>query len=247
MKRFISGIAVLLSVVSCLEGAENKISETLNLTFEGAFSDDFFGADSVYAETPFMCYSLLVFSNKVDKTDEGDPEFKGGFALSCLSGDVPEPVDEKSGEIAEEPASINPFRAYAPLGSENTYTVYFQSDDMPEHGMFFNASNLGTCVMSSCYVNNTVEVVDYVRKNFATGDRIILKATGSLGGEKTGSAEMYLADYSWQKDSVVTRWTFFDLSKLGSIDAVDFEITSSKEIPTRFCMDKIVATVSLSY
>lgn len=238
MKRFLLGIAMLFSVVSCLESTGTKISETLYITFDESFRDDFFGADSVYTETPFMCYGMLVFGNKVDKVDESTVEFKGGFALSCLSGDVKE---------SEEPTSINPFRAYAPIGRRNMYTVYFQSDDMPEKDVFFNASSFGTCVMGACSVNNTVEVVDFVKKNFVPGDRITLTATGFLAGEKTGSAEIYLADYSLQKDSVVTNWTSFNLNKLGSIDAIDFEITSSKEVPTSFCLDNMIATVTLSY
>ena len=64
---------------------------------------------------------------------------------------------------------------------------------------------------------------------------------------QTGSAEIYLADYSDQKDSVVTKWTMFDLAKLGSVDAVDFEIISSKDAPKVFCLDVMVASVTLTY
>ena len=39
----------------------------------------------------------------------------------------------------------------------------------------------------------------------------------------------------------------FDLSKLGSVDAVDFEIISSKDAPEVFCMDVMIAGVTLSY
>ena len=260
MKRFIFAVAVMFAMVSCFEDSGTRISDTLYTTFDYGFVSDSFAKDSVYVEGPFAWSNLLVFLNKVEKEGEEFKEFKGGFTLSCLSGDVPVPEKEdkesKAGEDesgkgtdsgVEEPAVINPFRAYAPKGTRNNYAVFFQTDDMSEHDVIFNATKVGTCTMKACYVNNTVEVVEYVKKNFETGNRITLKAVGSLGGVQTGSAEINLADYSDQKDSVVTNWTTFDLSKLGSVDAVDFEIVSSKDAPEVFCMDLMVAGITLSY
>lgn len=260
MKRFIFAIAVVFSAVSCFEDGGTVISDTLFTTFDYSYVSDSYAKDSVYVEGPFGWSNLLIFSNKVVKENEKFKEFKGGFALSCLSGDVPVPekddADAKSGEGvdvtddgsgAEEPAVINPFRVYAPMGTKNNYAVFFQTDDMPEHDFVFNATDYGTCTVSACYVNNTVEVVEYVKNNFESGNRITLRAVGSLGGVQTGSAEIYLADYSDQKDSVVTNWTMFDLAKLGSVDAVDFEIISSKDAPKVFCLDVMVASVTLTY
>lgn len=254
MKHFIFAVAVMLSMVSCFEDGGTTISDTLFTTFDYSYVSDSFAKDSVYVEGPFAWSNLLVFMNKVEMDGEKFKGFKGGFALSCLQGDVPVPekddTDAKSGEGdagSEEPTVINPFRAYAPKGTENNYAVFFQTDDMPEHDVIFNATNIGTCSMTGCYVNNTVEVVEYVRNNFENGNRITLKAVGSLGGVQTGTAEINLADFSDQKDSVVTNWTMFDLSKLGSVDAVDFEIISSKDAPEVFCMDVMIAGVTLSY
>lgn len=259
MKRFIFAFAAVLSIVSCLEDGGTRISDRLYTTFEYSYVSDSFTKDSIYVEGPFVWSNLLTFMNKVDK-DGG--EFKGGFALSCLQGDVPVPEKEEAGAKAGaedegagegtdtdvvEPAAINPFRAYAPKGARNTYAVFFQTDDMPGHDVLFNATKTGTCIMQACYVNNTVEVVEYVKNTFEPGNRITLKAVGSLAGVQTGTAEINLADYSDKKDSVVTNWTMFDLSKLGSVDAVDFEIISSKDVPEVFCMDVMVADITLNY
>lgn len=260
MKRFIFAIAVVFSAVSCFEDGSTVINDTLFTTFDYSYVSDSYAKDSVYVEGPFGWSNLLIFSNKVVKENEKFKEFKGGFALSCLSGDVPVPekddAEAKSGEGvdvtddgsgAEEPAVINPFRVYAPMGTKNNYAVFFQTDDMPEHDVVFGASSVGTCTMTACYVNNTVEVVDFVKRNFVVGDRITLRAKGSLGGNPTGTAEINLADYSAREDSVVTAWTLFDLKKLGSVDAVDFEIISSKDAPKVFCLDVMVASVTLTY
>ena len=59
---------------------------------------------------------------------------------------------------------------------------------------------------------------------------------------------MILADYSAQKDSIVTQWSVFDLAKLKMVEYVDFELISSKpDVPSYFCMDNMVAEISLEY
>ena len=261
MKRFIFVFAVMLLSVSCFEDSGTTMSNTLYATFDYSYVSDSFDKDSIYVDGPFAWSGLIVFNNKVEREGETFKAFKGGFALSCLKGDVvlPEKDDEEEsaseaadegtdgGSEEQQPYVINPYRVYAPMGTANNYAVFFQTDDMPEHDFLFKASDVGTCVMKGCYVNNTVEVVDYVRKNFVPGDRITLKATGYLDGKMTGSDEINLADYSAQKDSVMTNWSVFNLTKLGSVDAVDFEITSNKEVPKSFCMDVMTVNVTLSY
>ena len=83
---------------------------------------------------------------------------------------------------------------------------------------------------------------------FEKGDYLKLIAKGYLDGELTAEAEIKLAEYSADKDSIVTSWTTFTLDKLGSVDKVDFELQSSKEgIPSSFCMDNFTAQVHLKY
>ena len=135
------------------------------------------------------------------------------------------------------------------MGSE-TYVVHYTnpfSFFLPDYDIQFLNEDYGTCVPSGCYVNNTSPVVKTIKERFHLGDRLTLKAVGYLDGKMASSVEMLLADYSAQKDSVVTVWTPFELSKLGTVDRIDFELLSTKEIPLYFCMDNMTATVSLSY
>ena len=47
---------------------------------------------------------------------------------------------------------------------------------------------------------------------------------------------------------IVTKWTFFDLEKLGDVDFIDFEMSSSKEgVPGYFCLDDLMARIDISY
>ena len=118
---------------------------------------------------------------------------------------------------------------------------------MPDQNEIFTHSYYGTFSLSSCMVNNTALVAQKVKEHFTLGDKLLLKATGYSGGTKTGEAEFVLADFNSQKDSIVSSWTSFDLSKLGAIEHVNFEVISPKaEVPGYFCMDELVANIALS-
>ena len=46
----------------------------------------------------------------------------------------------------------------------------------------------------------------------------------------------------------MTTWSYFDLSKLGTIDFIEFEVTSTNpEVPAYFCMDQLTAEITLEY
>ena len=245
MKRLFFIFSIVLMVSSCFkDGPTTTRSYTLTATFEYT-SDVYqkeFGADSIYFDvkggTGFQ-FNDLVFYHNVDTLSA---EFNGGLLMSYL--DIPK------SEVTE--GLENQYRVHSIKGlDKNTFLVFHQEEDpslMPKNEMEFIWDQYGTCVMAACFVNNTVEVVDSLRANFELGDRLVLKATGWLGGQKTGEAEINLADFSATKDSIVTKWTVFDLSKLGSVKYVDFSLYSSKEnIPLNVCLDNITASIDLAY
>lgn len=240
MKRFIIILSVAAMAVSCFNlDSEIKQSYTLFADFEFTWVDypSFFGADSLMFDTELdfgIGFDQLGLYHKLnaDKTD-----VIGGFIASHLS-----PVKADEG-------GNNADRLYDLLSKEaNTYMVYRNTTDMPEHDIQFMLRKYGTCTMIGCYVTNTVEAADSVLANFEMGDRLTLKATGYLDGSKTGEAEIALADFSAQKDSIVSTWTAFNLSKLGSVEYVEFTVTSTKpDVPLNFCLDDMIASIELSY
>lgn len=246
MKRIAFILSIVLMVSSCFsDEPTTQRSYTLSATFEynSSVYEEEFGADSIYFDLKpglGFQFSDLVFYHDVD-TLSG--RFNGGFLLSYL--DIPK------SEVTD--GLENTYRVNYMKGLDrNTFLVFHQNDDssrMPEHDMEFIWTEYGTCVMAGCFVNNTVEVVDSLKANYEVGDRLVLKATGWLDGKKTGEADILLADFSSQKDSIVTTWTAFDLSKLGSVKYVDFELYSSKEgeIPMYCCIDNLTASVDLAY
>ena len=84
--------------------------------------------------------------------------------------------------------------------------------------------------MRGCYVNNSENVRQAIESEggFVPGDRLELIATGyTEDGKKTGSASFVLADCSAVKDSIVTSWTPFDLSKLSAISMLTLNLRAT--------------------
>lgn len=85
----------------------------------------------------------------------------------------------------------------------------------------------------------------------ATGtdaDWFMLSITGSIGGSTTGTVDFYLADFrsaNSAEDYILTDWTFADLSSLGNIDKLEFNLSSSDSgaygmnTPSYFAMDDL--------
>lgn len=248
MRRILFFIAAAFMLSSCFD-METTSSRTYQLvaTFEysTAVVEDTFGQDSLCFEKKYgegIGYDNLGFYHKLNA---GKTMVDGGFLLSRFIM----PASKNTENLTN-----NEYRAYVidkAAGLKNTYLVFKQNPDknlMPEHSMVFAASDFGTCTMTGCYVTNTVEVMEAVSETFELGDRLTLRATGYLDGKKSKSAEFLLADFSAQKDSIVSRWTGFDLSDLGSVEYVDFELESTKpSIPMNFCLDNVIASVDISY
>ena len=239
MKRLIILFSIFFMATSCFDVGPNRYSGQLVCDFE--YKNAKFNADSTLFETLDgigIGYDVMAFYHQLSPDNLW---FDGGFMLSCQ--DMPKSM------VTE--GLVNTYRAnLVPAFNGNTYLVYHSNPDglMPEHDVVFLASKSGTCSVAGCFVTNTVEVATAVAETFEKGDELVLKATGYNAGAVTGTAEMTLAEFSNQKDSIVSTWTAFNLAKLGTVECVDFEITSTKEgIPAYFCMDNFIATIELEY
>jgi hypothetical protein len=173
------------------------------------------------------------------KVSDIDKSFQGGWKLSYqrpvgLSRDVEKPADY----LPSNYRSMGPHTG----NSNKTYAVFCQNMDpagMPKRDVEFLSSQYGTCFPIQCWVNNSEAVYEELVRN---GGTLTLKATGYLDKEITGTAEIKLA-----ADTVMYNWTKFNLAPLGSVDAVDFELQSSGQIPMRFCMDEFSADIRIEY
>lgn len=228
--------------VSCLNGKDFSSSYTTQVTFD--FNDTYFTKDSLVFDNEYkvgLGWEYMSFYHKIDAVSS---EFKGGFLVSWLT--TPE-----SGITSELP--FNQYRANVRIPNvyKNKYAVFTESVDMPETHMSFMtkpyAGVVATCTMRSVFVTNTVAVEDAVRAAFVPGDQLVVKATGYVSGQQTSTAEIKLAEFTTSKDSVVTAWTLWDLSALGTVDKVMFDVIvpAGKDVPAAFCMDNMLANIAL--
>ncbi|MBR2285203.1 MAG: DUF4465 domain-containing protein, partial [Paludibacteraceae bacterium] len=102
------------------------------------------------------------------------------------------------------------------------------------------------------YITNTVYTLDailngdYANDAFSQGDYMSVTAKGYNGSEKTGEVVFYLADYRSENADehfALNTWRWFDLSSLGAVTSIEFEIFTTKSdeygftTPTYFCLD----------
>lgn len=269
MKRILYFISIVLLTSSCFFGDEPTIEKSYTLVANFEYSFDYskeFGADSTWFDTATgagIGYGDLAFYHKLN---EEKTDVLGGFMVSYQEmpkapatdeDDNIKPETPEEGPDPEEPEVVEvnkTYRAYLlnPSKNRNTYLVFRDSDKMPDHDVEFLYADYGTCVMESCYVTNTLEVAEAVAQNFKKGDKLVVRATGYKDGVKTGSSEVSLAEFSSQKDSIVSSWTLFNLANLGAVTFVEFEMDIQSEnadgkIPALFCMDNMKASINISY
>ena len=251
LKRFI-GVAVIACALSSCFSYINTESYTLVADFEYG-SDLVVRPDSTYYSEKGIGigYNYLAFCHNIDPSTY---DFLGGFRVSILKGLYnAEPKEDENDDTQVETKPLDmTWRAHCNLRS-NTYMVYHMSDRRPTTDIQFLMPSAGTCVMKSCQVTNTAKVAEQIAEKFQRGDRLTLVATGYLGDQMTGKAEFDLADYTQNdktgqpKDSIVSKWTTFDLSTLKQVDKINFALVSNVSVPLYFCLDNVVADISLEY
>ena len=75
-----------------------------------------------------------------------------------------------------------------------------------------------------------------------------MKAKGTKFDGSVSEVSIVLAEYTEAKDSVMYNWTSFDLSKLGVVNFVDFEVESTNpQVPGYFCLDGYLASISVMF
>lgn len=202
-----------------------------------------------------------------ESSSEEDTE--GGNEDNGTGEDTGEDTEETTPAQAPYGSYGEPGEGGAPAGnglkSSKTFLYYMQSGSMSEHDIMFTASEVGTCAPVGIMVNNSANTVYTIKGanndsfNLEAGQDLKLKITGYLNGTETGSVDVLLAGKDLGKtggidadgsapDSLITSWTAIDLSDLGSIDVIDFEITGGGNIyPKDVCFDNFTANINIEY
>lgn len=241
-KTFLILFAAAFAAVSCaIDGGYSEQYQYVgHFEFNENVYEKEFGTDSIFfnvAEKDGFGFGDIAYYHKLGS----DNSFQGGFLLSCLK---PTGLGDKKSD------DINSYRvAGKPLKDNllNTYAVYVENKDaslMPADDIKFRVTDYGTFKVSHCWVNNTEEVYEAVKKIFENGDKLTLTASGYLEGAPTGTAEIILA----RPDTTMYNWTKFNLEKLGMVDKIEFQLSSSRsDLPKAFCLDELTGMINIQY
>lgn len=264
--------SILLVTASCMKGGTGiKINYVLEDTVEYSNEDELFKDGATYflfadpeipgEESGFLSSNVNLYFSKMSYG-----MLEGGFCLSKQSWE--KPSSDNTDTETSEPGEYSVYGQNGTNGSANTFFYFRQTLDMPEHDMAFASASIGTYTpirVSVCNSAATVRAIRGTDVNAATfnlaGD-YSLTVTGYLNGQKTGTATLLLAgkgksklpatEENPQRDSIITSWSTMDLSGLGNIDYIDFDLSFSDTQDeglfryTDVCIDKLTATVNIN-
>ena len=192
------------------------------------------GKDTVFVY-PSMRFGPVYFFAKLDDQDA----FQGGMSL-CRGKDADASPEREPSYFAVYDENVGNQRSHA-------YAVFHQASAsrMPEHFIQIYIPNTeSSCGAESMYVHNVQAVVQAVQHGvglaggpFQTDDYLLLTVTGKRGTSVTGTKEVKLVDGT----SFIKEWTKVDITDLGSVDTIDFELTSSRQdLPLYCCLDDLM-------
>ena len=123
---------------------------------------------------------------------------------------------------------------------------------MPEHAVLAPVPNAeSTNSPDAVYVHNVQAVVQAIRYGtglaggpFVAGDYLTLTVTGYKNGTKAGEKSLNLVSGT----EALKEWTEMDLTSIGSVDALDFHLTSSRDdLPLYCCVDNLIMHIVQVY
>ena len=232
-------VSVLAS--SCLSSSGSKSDYVLQANFdvysnEQVFSQ-YFNSDSIYFSKQILTdnYSYL---NSVYE----EPVFSGGFCLSAKR----DSLNTNKTDISD----------YSSAGSDagyndsDIYAVYIQNA-IPDYGWQIDLSGFDvyTCNIVGFLINNVSKTIKAIEDNpLQEGDYMTVTVTGYLNEAEVEYVSVDLVKNTSMTKTVVTSWTEVDLSSIGNIDALRFEVeTNRDDFPKSFCLDNLTAQVHVEY
>lgn len=148
-------------------------------------------------------------------------------------------------------------------GSSNFALSYVGIDYTTSQTVATTATLANSSTVAGAYFNNST----YTALSMKNGDSFAKKFGGAsgndadyfkliisgidAGGHKTGSVDFYLADYRFANNSldyIVNTWTYVDLSSLGAVSKLSFDVASTDvspygiNTPAYFAMDSLTTT-----
>ncbi len=147
----------------------------------------------------------------------------------------------------------NQWSAYPGYLLDSTFVIAYIGIDWNNNyqnipaGMHFSASvNIKSVYLANTtYTALTIKNGNQYARSFADSDYYKVIITGYHRGEQTGQVEHYLADYRDGLRFIQKDWAFVDLSPIGTVDSISFNVMSTDtgdygmNTPGYFALDRL--------
>ncbi|MBR4996028.1 MAG: DUF4465 domain-containing protein [Alistipes sp.] len=259
----------LLAQVACKKDDAPKVEMQEGVaTFENWEFDSFvaervgssYSSDVVTADYVWCDDFTMLTSRPVTAEWDGVSYLSSGFAVSSYCTNQIEELNDYGGYLKDLYVYHEKYKYGIMNGGNkgsNRFLVGYGNYEGTDFGAeddyrptieFFNGE---TRTIKGCYVNSTAYFVAITKLGnefspaLGDGDVIKLYATGyDASGTETATAEMVLAE----KGNIITKWTYWDLSALGEVAKVRFNIKGGPTdewgmtSPKYFALDDITVT-----
>ncbi len=242
---------ILAAITTVALSCENKPS-TMSYTLGGQFGyivedpTNYPVIDSLYYNKYIMLdnYSALCTS-----CADVNSDFRGGWRVSLKKGGM----DQSDGALVLSSAGqyaglTNPKNGF----NSKAYAVYSPSEE--KYDVVFKYSGYftkSTCYVSGFYINNTKYVEKLAEEGqIADGDFLKVTATFYKNDNEVVKEDFYLVDYTGAEKKIVKDWTAWEMKDASKfdVDAIKFDMTSNRvTLPHNFCLDFLVAAISVEY
>lgn len=251
MKLFAAAFAAAAMLASCSE--DGPSIETAIVTFEGSawtpfvassfdatYSGEVATADYVWEDSATSLTGPNIFSGGY---------FSGGWVVSSYnSNDLSAYGDYATDLYVYNPTNENATTRGGHNNSDTFLIGYGNKSDWGDFRPSLKFADGKARVVCGCYVNSTCYFLNIAKNgNYSSpaigeGEKVEIHATGyDAEGNETGTVTMLFAE----KDRMITTWTAWDLSSLGEVVEVKFDMTGDVEneygfaMPTYYAIDDV--------
>ncbi len=245
MKHFskiLASVAILATFISCSKDIDNEHTKRTTITFEGtawskyvateSYSSAFVTEDYIWQDAETSLSSAPIF---VESSWGGESYsyYGGGLTLSSYNSSSLNDYDMDNLYLADlycyNPKNINSKKGGGNNGSDNFLVAYGNyeegiSDDMRPEIYFADGKArkvVGCYVCSTTYFTLVAEQGNSFSPALSGNDEIKIYATGyDATGAELNTVSMTLA----KKDAITKSWTAWDLSALGTVVRIKFNI-----------------------
>jgi hypothetical protein len=263
-KLFYITVTVLLTAgfSGCTKDDDNDIdNQPCVITFEDVPAD-YLAGPAPYGDNLYSNYTGSTPARYTGYTDAGSELFmaineisgardfsNGGIAISRWNDTTTASYLNQCSVYYEDPNTH-----YGGYGGSKTFAVATGYDtEYSACSRIEVKGAAGECVFDHFYVTNTTYAALTMKngntfaKQFGSGDWFKLLIEGfDKSGTSTGTVEFYLADFrEASSPGIITAWTKVDLSPLGRVAEIKFDMRSSDtgewgmNTPAYFCFDNL--------